>query len=189
MAEQPAVSVSLDTQRLVLRPLPAEAAAALPDDRALAAQILEAGLDPAWPLDDIAGNLRLQADAPRADEPFGAWAVIERETDTVVGEVGFEGHPAAGTVELFFSVVPSRRRRGYATEAARALIGWAFDQPDVHHVVARCQPQNFASIGTLERSGFHLVGEEKGLLQWQASDRHHPEHRHWWQADRGHRNR
>jgi len=169
------MSVDLDTPRLTLRPLPAAAAAALPTDRAGAARILDAALDPDWPLDDIAGNLRLRSVAPLSGEPLGVWAVIERETGLVIGEVGFEGHPAAGTIELFFSIVPSRRRRGYATEAARALVGWAFEQASVSHVVARCQPHNVPSIGTLERAGFHLVGEESGLLHWRATEPRHPE--------------
>jgi len=177
--------VQLETEHLSLRPLPAVAAAALPHDRERAARILGAALDPDWPLDDIAGNLRLQAAAPPGEEPYGVWAVIERATGIVVGEIGFEGHPAAGSVEVFFSIVPSRRRRGYAAEATRALVGWAFQQPGVDHVHARCQPQNFASIATLQRSGFHLTREESGLLHWRATDPRHPEPRHWWRPDRG----
>lgn len=172
--------LSLETPRLILRPLPAAAAAVLPGDRHAAAQLIGAPLDPDWPLNDIAGNLRLQAVAPPSDEAYGVWVVIERETGTVMGEAGFEGHPAAGTIELFFSIVPGRRRRGYATEAARALVGWAFEQPSVAHVHARCQPNNFASMRTLERAGFHLTREEAGLLHWRASNPRHPEPRHWW---------
>ena len=185
--ERRPASIHLETEHLTLRPLPAEAAAALPRDRAEAARILGAKLEPDWPLDDIAGNLRLQATAPPGDELYGVWAVIERETGLVVGEIGFEGHPAVGTVETFFSVVPSRRRRGYASEAARALVGWAFQQPGVVHVHARCQPQNFASIATLERAGFHLTREDDGLLHWRATNPTHPEPRHWWRAERGSR--
>ena len=114
-------------------------------------------------------------------EAFGIWVIVERETNTVIGEAGFEGQPAGGVLELFYSVVPGRRRRGYATEAARALIAWAFGQTGVDQVVARCQPQNFASIGTLERLGFHLVGEEYGLLHWCVAHPRSHEHHHWWQ--------
>lgn len=174
--------VVLETARLRLEPLPAAAARALQaGDRGGAAALLGATLDPEWPLDDIAGNLRLQATAPPGEEPFGVWAIVEAETDTVIGEAGFEGHPNGGVLEIFYSVVPSRRRRGYATEAARALVDWAFTQPGVDQVVARCQPLNFASIGTLEKMGFHLVGEEYGLLHWCIAHPHEHEHRHWWQ--------
>ena len=62
----------------------------------------------------------------------GAWVVIEAESDTVVGDIGFIRPPDdAGEIEVGYSVVPSRRRRGYATEALQALAHWAFEQPGV----------------------------------------------------------
>lgn len=68
--------LSLETPRLILRPLPAAAAAVLPGDRDAAAQLIGAPLDPDWPLNDIAGNLRLQAVdivlAPRTQAHEGA---------------------------------------------------------------------------------------------------------------------
>ena len=36
----------------------------------------------------------------------------------------------------------------------------------VRIVVARCDPDNVASIGTLERTGFRRTGEENGQLRW-----------------------
>ncbi|MHB8649207.1 MAG: GNAT family N-acetyltransferase, partial [Gaiellaceae bacterium] len=63
--------------------------------------------------------LPLQAAAAPSDECFGVWVMIERDTGTVVGDVGFIGPPdESGIVEVGYSVIPDRRRRGYATEAA-----------------------------------------------------------------------
>ena len=87
--------------------------------------------------------------------PFGVWVIVERATGTVVGDIGFMGPPDdRATVEIGYSVVPDRRRRGYATEAARAMVGWALRRPDVNAVVAGCDEDNVASIRTLERTGF-----------------------------------
>ena len=93
--------------------------------------------------------------------------MIERRTNSVVGDIGFIGPPDDdGTIEVGYSVIPSRRRQGYATEAARAIVAWALDQARVEVVVARCEIDNEPSIRTLERIGFLRVGEGDGQIQW-----------------------
>ncbi|MBA3401976.1 MAG: GNAT family N-acetyltransferase [Actinobacteria bacterium] len=61
---------------------------------------------------------------------------------------------------------PDRRRRGYATEAALALVDWALRQPGGSSVVAGCDNENVPSIRTLERIGFVCSGESDGQLRW-----------------------
>lgn len=151
------------TARLELRPLPSAAAAALPSGRAAAERALGARLAPEWPQPDLLDLLPLQARSGR----FGIWVVIERETGTVVGDVGFVGPPdEAGAVEIGYSVVPDRRRRGYATEAAAALVAWALAQPGVSAVAARCDRDNGASIRVLERVGFRRIPAAGGEIRW-----------------------
>lgn len=120
-----------------------------------------------WPARDLLDVLPSQAAASPETARFGVWVIIERDTSTVVGDIGFFGPPGEyGTVEVGYSVVADRRRRGYATEAARTLIGWALDQPGIRTVVASCEPSNLPSIRTLERLGFlrvEVVGEK---LRW-----------------------
>ncbi len=155
------------TARLELRPLPAAAAAALPVDRDEASRLLGAALPLEWPQPDLLDVLPLQSAATPEAEPFGVWAIVERETATVVGDIGFVGPPDRDrSVEIGYSVVPSRRRRGYASEAAVALVAWALARPEVEHVVATCDADNRASIRTLERAGFERAGEENGRIRW-----------------------
>jgi [ribosomal protein S5]-alanine N-acetyltransferase len=154
------------TARLELKPLPAAAAAALPHDRETAARLLEATLPPSWPQPDLLDLLPIQAAATSVEERFGVWVMIERETNDVVGDVGFMGPPADGIVELGFSVISDRRRRGYATEAARAMVEWALREPAVRRVVAQCDTDNPASIRVLERAGFVRTGEGDGQIGW-----------------------
>ena len=134
----------IDGRRLDLIPLPAAAAAALPADRAEAAGIIGAILPDAWPLPDLLGVLPMQAATPD-QERFGIWLMIERETNTVVGDIGFHGPPDGGRVEIGFSVIPDRRRRGYASEATRAIVDWAIGQPGIREIVARSDSRNEAS--------------------------------------------
>ena len=155
------------TERMELKPLPAIAAAALPEDREEASRILGAALPVEWPQPDLLDVLPLQAAASHETECYGVWVMIERESGSVVGDVGFIGPPDEnGSIEVGYSVIPDRRRRGYATEAASAIVEWALSEPGVQVVVAGCDRDNEPSIRTLERLGFQRTGEANGQLRW-----------------------
>jgi ribosomal-protein-alanine N-acetyltransferase len=157
----------LHAERLDLLPLDPRAAAALPDDRALAARVIGAQLAADWPALDLLDVLPMQVVASPDTARFGVWVIIERDTNTVVGDIGFFGPPGADqTVEVGYSVVPYRRGRGYATEAARALLGWALAQPGIGSVVAGCDSTNLPSVRTLERLGFSRVEPVGDQLRW-----------------------
>ncbi len=156
----------MTTARLVLRPLPAAAAAVLPLDREAASAIIGAALPAAWPQVDLLDVLPSQAAAEPPAERFGIWSMVERASGLVVGDVGFHGPPEDGIVEMGFSVIPERRRRGYATEAVRAVAAWAVAEAGVRDVVARCEPDNVASIGVLESVGFVRTEVVDGLVGW-----------------------
>jgi [ribosomal protein S5]-alanine N-acetyltransferase len=87
-------------------------------------------------------------------EDFGFYLVVRRDDDLVVGEVGFVGPPKEAAVMIGYAIVPESRRRGYATEAIRAISGWALAQDGVEEVLAQTLPDNEASIRALLRVGF-----------------------------------
>ena len=158
---------SMLTDHLELRPLPQAAAAALPDDRDGAGNLIGAKLSDGWPTLDVLDVLPRHSKLDQDSVQFGVWLMIERESGTVVGDIGFFGPPGDDrTVEIGYGVAEEHRRRGYATEAATGLAGWALRQPGIETVVARCEPDNEASIRTLERAGFERAGEDGGQLRW-----------------------
>lgn len=164
--QQP-LSERLHLPLLDLRPLPAAAAAALPDVREPAERLLGAHLSPEWPQPELLDVLPRQARAAPEEERFGIWVMIERATATVVGDIGFFGPPGTdGLVEVGYGVVPTARRRGHASSALGALTTWALEQPTVTAVAARCDPDNVASIRTLERAAFTRTGADDEHLFW-----------------------
>lgn len=72
---------------------------------------------------------------------------------TLVGTAGYQGPPVDRAVEIGYSVVPSWRRHGIATEACRALVDTAW-QRGVDVVVAHTLPHLHPSIGVLRKLGF-----------------------------------
>jgi ribosomal-protein-alanine N-acetyltransferase len=161
--------VRIVRERLELIPLPAAAAAALPGARPEAARIIGSILADAWPLPELLDVLPMQAATTPDQERFGIWLIVEGDTRTVVGDIGFHGPPDGGRLEIGFSVIPERRRRGYAAEAAGAIVEWAMRQPEVHEVVARSDADNEASARTLAIAGFGRVAEHDGQVEWRRT--------------------
>jgi RimJ/RimL family protein N-acetyltransferase len=85
-------------------------------------------------------------------------SVEDRETGRLVGDVGLS--PAAGepgVVKLGYTIAPEDQGRGYATEAVRALITYAFDVLGADLVRIYADGDNVASHRVAEKSGLRLV--------------------------------
>lgn len=173
----------LETVRLKLVPATPEAYLALleaPDRFAqLVGLALADGLRGLYTTGDV--SPRWIAALRRASGPdpwtHGFW-VTERNGREVVGSAGFKGPPDAdGVVEIAYGVAPSREGRGYATEAAGALLRFAADDDRVRLVRAHTLPEANASTRVLTKCGFVRIGEvidpEDGLVwRWERNARH-----------------
>jgi RimJ/RimL family protein N-acetyltransferase len=72
--------------------------------------------------------------------------------------------------EIGYWIGPSYRGRGYATAAARQLIGHAFGRMKLALVLARCPSTNCASVRILDKLGLRLVGSEPWPCRIPAAD-------------------
>ena len=84
----------------------------------------------------------------------------------------FAGPPEHRQGEIGFIIHPDHQGRGYATEAAQALLALAFEAYGLHRVYGRLEPRNAASARVLERLGMrreaHLVENEWVKDEWQS---------------------
>ncbi len=102
-------------------------------------------------------------------------AVVERATGAAAGSVAFKGAPdAEGVVEIAYGLDPAYQGRGYAREAARALVAYALGPGGARRVVAHTRPEHAASARVLAACGFARTGEvvdpEDGLVwRWEFS--------------------
>ena len=95
-------------------------------------------------------------------EWYAVW-MIELKDGTHIGELCFKGLSADGTAEIGYGISEEYQNNGYATEAVKAVLGWAFAHPEVAAVEAETDPDNTASKRVLEKCGFALngvIGEE-----------------------------
>jgi len=100
-------------------------------------------------------------DASAGPDPWvHGFGVVHRDSGSLVGTVGFKGPPdGEGVVEIGYGIVPAHQGRGYATEAAGAVIGFALGDGRVRVVRAHTLPARNASTRVLEKLGFDFVGE------------------------------
>ena len=75
-----------------------------------------------------------------------------------IGSCGFKGPGTDGIVEIAYGIDPPFQRKGYATEAAHALVDFAFRHREVHVVRAHTFDQNGPSTRVLQRCGFQSLG-------------------------------
>lgn len=175
----------LETERLILRPFVPEdfdAFAAMYADPRVAQFVTEDGKPlsrfAAWrAFAGIVGHWTLRG--------FGLFAVMDRAGGTFVGRIGPwdpEGWP---DFEIGWALRSEYWGRGYATEAVKRCIDYAFTELDRDHISSFIAPENTRSIRVAERVGERLEGEtrlphmpDRKVLQYGIA-------REEWEHDRG----
>lgn len=108
---------------------------------------------------------------------YTAWKISLKESKQLIGSVGFKGAVNNYSVEISYGIDDGFEGNGYATEAAKALIDWAFEQEDIYFIEAETDSDNRASQSILEKLSFKPDGAgeegtrfvlEKGETSWMA---------------------
>jgi RimJ/RimL family protein N-acetyltransferase len=112
---------------------------------------------------------------------FGVWAVEEAAGDALVGEVGLRRTPdfpgGGPAVEIGWLLARQAWGKGYATEAARAVLSYAFEQAGVDRVVSIARVENVRSERVMTRLGLsrqRTVRWRGQTVVWYATDRSNP---------------
>jgi [ribosomal protein S5]-alanine N-acetyltransferase len=134
--------------------------------RSEAEALLDARLPEGWPGDGEHRLFRLRLEQIRSDAAAQPWllrALVLRRGREMIGHAGFHGPPGAhglpsSAVEVGYTVFARFRGRGYATEAAVALLEWA-EKQGISHFVASVAPDNEPSLAIVRKLGFVRTGE------------------------------
>lgn len=103
-----------------------------------------------------------------AEYGFSWWAFIERaggdERGKLVGAgcIQYLGRDPANPLEIGWRLLPDRWGQGLASEAARAMAGWAFDTLGALELCAVCMSENEDSAKLMRRLGMRY----RGLEDW-----------------------
>ncbi len=88
---------------------------------------------------------------------FGMWLIVPKDDSKVIGGVGITHPDDWPSHELTWWLMPSARSHGYATEASRAVLSWAFEVLDWPTVETHFRDENSAARRMAERLGGHFL--------------------------------
>jgi RimJ/RimL family protein N-acetyltransferase len=90
------------------------------------------------------------------EQPLNAmgWSAARKSDGQFIGICGLEGVPDTADGEIDYRLGPPYWGQGYATEAARAMVRFGFEQTAWERLVAAVVPANAASVRLVEHLGF-----------------------------------
>ena len=86
------------------------------------------------------------------------YAITKAENGEFLGCCALEPHPGGETLEMGYWLGQPYWNKGYATEAAHALIDMAFRTREIAHIDARCRVTNIPSRRVIQKCGFQFQG-------------------------------
>ena len=121
-----------------------------------------------WPDEDVIDTLpRIVNNLSKVASPTGfeSWMIVRRDTHEIIGDAGFKGFSyVEKSIDLGYGIIKEERRKGFAEEAARALIEWAFTNEILKTITACCAADNVSSVGLLQKLGFIETEQDNGMI-------------------------
>jgi RimJ/RimL family protein N-acetyltransferase len=164
--------MTIDTDRLILREFVAD------DWQAVLAYQSDPRYLRYYPwMQRTAGDVRAfvqrfidwQGEQPRLKFQF---AIVLRAEGRLIGTVGIRKEmPRVPKADLGYEIAPACWGQGYATEAARAMLAFGFEELRLHRIWASCLAENVASARVLEKLGLQQEGRLRDDI-WMKG--------HWW---------
>jgi [ribosomal protein S5]-alanine N-acetyltransferase len=149
------IPLPIETERLLIRPFEADDVDPMTEiygDPEVMRHVATGVLD----RNGTAALLEQYREAQNRDG-FSSWAVVEKASGTVLGDVGFGLYAPTGEPELGYTMARAVWGRGYGFEAARACIDAAFTHLPYRRLVGKVEPENQRSLRLAERLGMHTV--------------------------------
>lgn len=149
-----------ETERLILRTWSSEDVAALLRLTADPEVMRYIGAGAAWTEAQTHAFIDRQI-ANAREHGFCLWALQEKASGELIGQTGLQYLGTSGEVEIGWWLRRDRWRLGLATEAAQAVLRFAFESAGLERVVAIANPANRASHAVMEKIGLRFVRDAK----------------------------
>ncbi len=102
-----------------------------------------------------------EALASAAQSGIGFWSIFQRNNPKLEGFCGLRYVENSCDVELLYGLAPVRWKQGLATEAAHAVLEYAFTTMKLERVYARSDIPNLASARVMQRLGMKFEAEAR----------------------------
>lgn len=97
------------------------------------------------------------ADHPDQALWYTGWRISLKQSGQAVGIIAFQGMQQDRTVSLSFDIDPQHRGNGYAVEAIREMVKWAFQRENVYFIHVLIDADNAACNHLLQQQKFYRV--------------------------------
>lgn len=115
----------------------------------------------------------MAASRPGTPGEWFQFAAADPETDELLGDVALcVDADDPSRIELGITFAAAHQGKGYATDAARAVIDYAFERLGAAAVVAIADARNDGSIALLERIGMRRAKTEHVRFKGEWCDEH-----------------
>ena len=94
------------------------------------------------------------------EKGYGLWFCRRKSTDERGGIVGLFDFFSEDQPQLLYALLPAWQGQGFATEASRSIIQYAFDELEYAYLTASCDAPNVKSIAVMERLGMRRFEEK-----------------------------
>jgi ribosomal-protein-alanine N-acetyltransferase len=162
------VSDLIRSPRLDLRLLSVEAIdAVLAGDGERVSALVDFALPEGFPDEGATEFLAFRRSQLVGDPAWAPWlarAIVRRDDGVLVGTATFHGPPGINDIaaddaaEVGYTILPEHRNRGYATEAAWAMMEWAHHEHGVRRFISGIAPDNAPSLRVIHKLGFQATG-------------------------------
>lgn len=94
------------------------------------------------------------------DYNMGRWAVCEKRQGELIGWCGLKYHPNEDFIDVGYRFFEKHWNNGYATEATKGVLSYAFNKLRIQDVYAYANKNNNASIAVAKKAGLQFLKEE-----------------------------
>ena len=108
--------------------------------------------------DDVDEAMRRVPQTYRLYPGLGTWRATRRDNGDFVGWFALKYIPGTAEIEVGYRLRHAEWGRGYATEGARELVRYGFDDLGLHRIIGVTHPANVASQRVLEKIGLADIG-------------------------------
>lgn len=163
----------IETERLILIPFTKEIAQDILDSNFESIEVLNLKRGTNWPDQDIIETLpKIIFNLSKVISPTGfeSWMIVKKDTKEIIGDVGFKGYNTLfNKADIGYGIIEAERKKGFASEAVKALINWAYTNEALTLISATTLIDNTDSIQLLKRLHFIKIEQENDFFYWELT--------------------
>ncbi|MGH3621911.1 MAG: GNAT family N-acetyltransferase [Sciscionella sp.] len=102
----------------------------------------------------------------RGNQNYQQFEIVRLADNTAIGITLLQINPYVRTAEFVIVIAPAERGKGYATEATRLTLDWAFHLAALRMIWLKVLEPNQAGIAAYQKAGFHQSGRLRQSGYW-----------------------